>query len=216
MIRILVLKRLHNLSDERVEFQLLDRISFQGFCGLTMVANFPDRTMMWNFETRIRASGGAALFEGLNAQLLKQGCLARGGQIIDATLVPASKMDVIREERELIDEKDTPTRSEAAKRGQKNIESTRTKTHGKSYFSYKLSVNTDRRYKPIRKLETDTSSVHNGQHFEAVFDRTNTSSDAYADRGYPSQARESDLKVRGHRPKIQRKGTSKRMPPECQ
>ena len=44
MVRILVLKRLHNLSDEQVEFQLLDRLSFQRFCGLTMAANIPDRT----------------------------------------------------------------------------------------------------------------------------------------------------------------------------
>jgi hypothetical protein len=31
MVRILVLKRLHNLSDEQVEFQLLDRLSYQRF-----------------------------------------------------------------------------------------------------------------------------------------------------------------------------------------
>jgi transposase len=44
MVRILVLKRLHNLSDEQVEFQLQDRLSFQRFCGLTMATNIPDRT----------------------------------------------------------------------------------------------------------------------------------------------------------------------------
>jgi len=36
MVRILVLKRTHNLSDEQVGFQLLDRLSYQRFCGLTM------------------------------------------------------------------------------------------------------------------------------------------------------------------------------------
>jgi hypothetical protein len=44
MVRILVLKRLHNLLDEQVEFQLLDRLSFPRFCGLTMATNIPDRT----------------------------------------------------------------------------------------------------------------------------------------------------------------------------
>ena len=78
MVRILVLKRLHNLSDEQVEFQLLDRLSFQRFSGLTMAANIPDRTTVWNFENRIGVSGAAALFDGLNAQLLRQGYLARG------------------------------------------------------------------------------------------------------------------------------------------
>ena len=216
MVRILVLKRLHNLSDEQVEFQLLDRLSFQRFCGLTTAANIPDRTTVWNFENRIGVIGAQALFDSLNAQLLGQGYLARGGQIIDATLVPAPKQHVSRDERALIDERATPADWEPAKRRQKDTDATWTKKHGKSYFGYKLSVNADRRYKLIRKIETDTARVHDGQHFEAVLDQTNTSSDVYADRGYPSQARESDLKASGYRPQIQRRGTSKRKLSECQ
>jgi len=103
-----------------------------------------------------------------------------------------------------------------AKRRQKDTDATWTKKHGKSYFGYKLSVNADRRYKLIRKIETDTARVHDGQHFEVVLDQTNTSSDVYADRGYPSQARESDLKASGYRPQIQRRGSSKRKLSECQ
>ncbi len=34
MVRILVLKRLYDLSDEQMEYQLLDRMSYQRFCGL--------------------------------------------------------------------------------------------------------------------------------------------------------------------------------------
>ena len=116
----------------------------------------------------------------------------------------------------MIDEKATPADWEPAKRRQKDTDATWTKKHGKGYFGYKLSVNADRRYKLIRKIETDTASVHDGQHFEAVFDRTNTSADVYADRGYPSQARESDLRVNGYRPQIQRRGTSKRKLSDCQ
>ena len=216
MVRILVLKRLHNLSDEQVEFQLLDRLSFQRFCGLTTAANIPDRTTVWDFENRIGAIGAQALFDSLNAQLLGQGYLARGGQIIDATLVPAPKQHVSRDERALIDEGAMPADWEPAKRRQKDTDATWTKKHGKSYFGYKLSVNADRRYKLIRKIETDTARVHDGKHFEAVLDQTNTSSDVYADRGYPSQARESDLKASGYRPQIQRRGTSKRKLSECQ
>lgn len=216
VVRILVLKRLHNLSDERVEFQLPNRSSFQRFCCLTMAATIPDLTTVWNFENRIGASCAAALFEELNPQLLRQGYLARGCQIIDATLVPAPKQHVTREERALIDEKATPADWEPAKRRQKDTDATWTRKHGKSYFGYKLSVNADRRYKLIRKIATDTASVHDGQHFEAVFDRTNTSADVYADRGYPSQPRESDLTAKGYRSQIQRKRTAKRKLSECQ
>lgn len=44
MVRILVLKRLHNLSVEQMEFQLLDRMSYQRFCGLLQAITIPDRT----------------------------------------------------------------------------------------------------------------------------------------------------------------------------
>ena len=122
VVRILVLKRLHNLSDEQVEFQLLDRLSFQRFCGMTMAANIPDRTTVWNFENRISAIGAQALFDSLNAQFLGQGCLARGGQIIDATLAPAPKQHVRRNERGLTDEGAMRADWEPAKLRQKDTE----------------------------------------------------------------------------------------------
>lgn len=53
MVRILVLKRLYNLSDEQMEYQLLDRMSYKRFCGLASAVNIPDRTTVWTFENRI-------------------------------------------------------------------------------------------------------------------------------------------------------------------
>ena len=35
MVRIVVLKRLYNLSDEQMEYQLLDRMSYKRFCRLS-------------------------------------------------------------------------------------------------------------------------------------------------------------------------------------
>jgi hypothetical protein len=86
MVRILVLRRLYNLSDEQMEYQLLDRC-----CGLSKVPNIPDRATVWAFENRIGQAGAKAIFDGVSTQLLKKGFIARGGQIIDATLVPRPK-----------------------------------------------------------------------------------------------------------------------------
>ena len=104
MVRILVLKRLYNLSDEQMEYQLLDRMSYKRFCGLANATNIPDRTTVWTFENRIGEAGAKALFDGVSAQLLKKGFIARGGQIIDATLVPAPKQHTSRGEKDLIEE----------------------------------------------------------------------------------------------------------------
>jgi len=116
MVRILVLKRLYNLSDEQMEYQLLDCMSYQRFCGLGQATNIPDRTTIWTFENRIGEAGAKALFDGVTTQLLKKGFIARGGQIIDATLVPAPKQHNSKAEKELIDQDATPVDWKPAKR----------------------------------------------------------------------------------------------------
>lgn len=216
MVRIEVLKRLYNLSDEQMEYQLCDRMSYQRFCGLEHATNIPDRTTIWTFEQRIGEAGARALFDGVTAQLLARGFIARGGQIIDATLVPAPRQKIHREEREIIDEQATPAQWRPAKRRQKDLDASWTKKHGKSHFGYKLSINADVRYKFIRKLEMSTACVHDSQHFDAVLDRNNTSRDVYADKGYPSKEREAKLKTEGFRPHIQRKGVRNKPLSECQ
>lgn len=216
MVRILVLKRLYNLSDEQMEYQLLDRMSYKRFCGLGNATNIPDRTTVWTFENRIGESGAKALFDGVSTQLLEQGFIARGGQIIDATLVPVPKQRNRRDENKLIKEGAIPADWKPAKRRQKDVDGTWTQKHGKNHFGYKLSINVDAKYKVIRKLETDTASRHDSQHFDHVFDSDNTNRDVYADRGYPSAAREAWLKSNGYRNQIQRKGTRKKPLSECQ
>ena len=171
IVRVLVHKRPNNLSEVQFEVQLLDRCSVQRFCGLTFPADIPDRTKRWNFENRIGTSGATALFDGLDAHLLKQGCLARSAEVIDAILIPAQKKHLTREEHEMIDRKATLANWEPARRRQNGADTTRTKKQGKRQIGYKLSVNADKRYKLIRKLQTETATVHNGQHLEVVLDQ---------------------------------------------
>ncbi len=91
MVRILVLKRLYNLSDEQMEYQLLDRASYQRFCLLQDAMNVPDRNTIWRFGERLGVDGATVLFQGVDAQLHRHGYMARGGQAVDATLVPAPR-----------------------------------------------------------------------------------------------------------------------------
>lgn len=77
-------------------YQLLDRMSYKPFCGLASATNIPDRTTVWTFKKRIGEAGAKALFDGVSAQRLKKGFIARGGQIIDATLVPAPRQHTSR------------------------------------------------------------------------------------------------------------------------
>jgi len=72
MVRILVLKRLHNLSDEKVEFQLLDRLGFKRVFGVTTAADISDCATVWNFKNLFGGIGAQALFDSLNPQLLAE------------------------------------------------------------------------------------------------------------------------------------------------
>ena len=216
MVRIVVLKRLYGLSDEQMEYQLLDRTSFKRFCGLEHSRTIPDRTTIWLFENRIGAAGAQALFEAVKRQIERKGYIARGGQIVDATLVRAPRQHFSRDEQEIVERRAMPRGWSPAKRRQKDLDASWTKKHGKSHYGYKLSVCVDRKHKLIRRLKTDTASTHDSQHFEALLDSGNTCRDVYADRGYASKQREEALQAKGYRPQIQRKAKPHRPLPKRQ
>jgi IS5 family transposase len=103
MVRVMVLQQLYNLSDEQMEFQLLDRLSFQRFVGLRHSSQIPDRTTLWTFKERlVEANASETLFDAVNRELNKHGYLARCGQIIDATLVPAPRQQLNKDEKALV------------------------------------------------------------------------------------------------------------------
>lgn len=49
MTKILVLKRMYNLSDDDTEGMLYDRQSFKDFCNLS-IDRIPDAKTIWNFQ----------------------------------------------------------------------------------------------------------------------------------------------------------------------
>lgn len=217
MVRALVLQHLYNLSDEQMEYQMLDRLSFQRFVGLRHSSQIPDRTTFWTFRERLTAAkAGEALFEAVNRQLAAHGYLARGGQIVDASLIPVPRQHVSEEEKELIQQQATPIDWSPAQRRQKDTEANWTKKHDKSYFGYKLSISADKRYKLIRKLKVSTAKENDTLHLEDVLDSANTSRDLYGDKGYVDGGREARLKAKGWRVHIQRKAAPGKPLSECQ
>ena len=75
-----------------------------------MLERVPDRTTIWLFREALAAAGAIeALFAGFDAELKRQGYLALGGQIIDATIIEAPKQRLTAEEKATI--KGTPRRT---------------------------------------------------------------------------------------------------------
>jgi transposase, IS5 family len=57
MFRMLVLQSLYNLSDEQVEYQVRDRLSFTRFLRLGFEDGVPDGTTLWLFRETLAKAG---------------------------------------------------------------------------------------------------------------------------------------------------------------
>src|SRR5258708_30235235 len=57
MFRMLVLQALNNLSDEQVEYQVRDRLSFSRFLGLAIEDSIPDATTLWLVPGQLAKAG---------------------------------------------------------------------------------------------------------------------------------------------------------------
>ncbi|WP_249202442.1 transposase, partial [Gluconobacter kondonii] len=92
MFKILVIQTLNNLSDERTEYLINDRLSFMRFLGLGLSDRVPDAKTVWLFRERLPQAGAIErLFDRFDTTLRNAGYLPMSGQILDATLVAAPK-----------------------------------------------------------------------------------------------------------------------------
>ena len=103
MYKAMILHVQNNLSDARTEFMIGDRLSWMLFLGFDLGRAMPDEITIRPFRNRLTDSGVLkeimAEFEG---QLVARGYVAKGGQIIDASLIPAPKQRNTNTEKEAI------------------------------------------------------------------------------------------------------------------
>lgn len=209
LFRMLVLQSLYNLSDEQIEYQVRDRLSFTRFLGLGFENRIPDGTTLWLFREKLAKAGLIArLFERFGQHLEANGYIARGGQMVDATIVAVPRQRNSRDENEEVKAGTTPKawNKDPAKNRQKDKEARWTKKNGHSFFGYKNHVNADARHKLIREYGVTDASVHDSQVFDELLNKGNTSSEVYADSAYRSAEIERNLKARGFSSRVHKRG----------
>jgi IS5 family transposase len=154
MFKVLVLQSLHNLSDERMEFQIRDRLSFMRFLGLSLGDAVPDEKTIWLFREQLTEVGVIKrLFEEFDEFLEQKGFRARRGQIIDASIVEAPRQRNSREENRQIKAGQTPGGWTDQKKRQKDTDARWTKHNGQNHYGYKNHINVDVKHKLIRDYE---------------------------------------------------------------
>lgn len=225
MFKILVIQAANNLSDERTEFLINDRLSFMRFLGLALSDRVPDARTIWLFREKLTKAGAIqALFDRFDAALRANGYIAMSGQIVDASLIAAPKQRNTDDEKKAIKEGRVPDgwKDKPAKLRQKDRDARWTVKFSKAKersdgtkppvdiaiptFGYQNHVSIDRGFGLIRKwAATDAAAYEGARLRDGLLDKTNTASGVWADTAYRSAVNEAYLEKNGFVSRIHRK-----------
>ena len=161
MFKTIILCALYNLSDDQVEHQIRDRLSFMRFLGLGLEGRVPDAKTVWLYREQLTQAVIEALFETFDGYLKDQGYLAMGGQIIDASIVAVPKQRNSREENARIKAGETPAgwEDKPAKRRQKDVRRGGPRSTARA-ITVTNHVNVDRRHKLVRRYHVSDAAEH--------------------------------------------------------
>jgi len=180
------------------------------FLGLGLQDRVPDAKTVWLYREALAKAGMVeTLFDQFDGYLNRQGYIARGGQILDASIVAVPKQRNTREENKTIKGGETPEdwADKPAMRSQKDVDARWTKKNGTSHYGYKNHVNVDRQHKLIRRYHVSDASVHDSQAVDPLLTQSNTGSGVWADSAYRSEEMEAKLRDLKLKSRIHRKGT---------
>lgn len=184
MLKMLVLQSWYGISDEELEYQVADRISFQKFLGFPH--NIPDYSTVWRFREELTQTDTLdAIWEDLKKQMEERGIILSKGVIQDASFVTANPGK-------------TNSGMKDRGRGQpttRNEDGSWTKKGKKSYFGYKNHTKVDINTGIITEVAVTTARTHDGK-----IDLANPDEINYRDRGYsgcPTKAKGDATMKRG-------------------
>lgn len=155
MFKILVLQLVRGLSDEKLEFELIDSASAQRFAGLSPHDKVPDSRTVWLFRDTLAKSrlpaqeegaegidGVRALFDIFHRELAAKGLLCREGKTVDAMIVEVPRQRNPKEENLQIKKGEVPAtwQDKPRKLSQKDTDARWTLKRGRAYYGYKNSI----------------------------------------------------------------------------
>ncbi len=149
-----------------LKFQINDRRSFEEFVGLGVMNSIPDAPTIAFFRERLRKAGIIEeLFEMFEAYLRSQGLQARGGRIIEATLIPVPKRRNTREENNEIKARRLPEGWEENlnRLRQMDLDARWTKKNGINYYGYKNCICIDVDHGFIHGYAVTPAIIHDSQ-----------------------------------------------------
>jgi IS5 family transposase len=190
MFKILILQRYYNISDDKMEFAILDRLSFMRFLGLTLSDKVPDAKTIWLFREQLTGGNTVEkLFDLFKEELRRKNLIANEGKIIDASFVEVPIQRNTKEENKKIKEGEIPDdwKEKPNKLAQKDTDARWTKKNGKSYYGYKDHVKADAKSKLIDTYTVTDASVHDSQETEPLLKESDKGQSLHADSAYSGE-----------------------------
>ncbi len=168
MLKILFLQGWYSISDEEMEFQIYDRLSFQQF--LDFPESIPDFSTIWRFREEL-TNGNIidGIWEELQNQIENNGIEVKKGVIQDASFIiadPGKKNSGMK------------GRGREAKTS-RSKDGTWTKKGKKSIFGFKSHIKTDNKTKIITEVGVTTART-----FDGHIDLANPDEIVYRDKCY--------------------------------
>ena len=175
MFKILVLQKLYNMADDKTEFQIKDRLSFQRFLGLQLCDTVPDAKTIWHFREEL--SEGKILdtvFYRFVEQLEERGIITYSGSIVDATFVDVPKQRNTKDENETIKAGEIPEEWKEErnrhKKAQKDTDARWATKNKERHYGYKDHVKVDKESKIITKYEVTSAEIHDSRELKNLID----------------------------------------------
>lgn len=210
MFKVLILQARNDLSDERAEFLIIDRLSYMRFLGLGLGDKAPGRNTIWTFcEALNKADVIDDLFTFFDAQITASGYHATHGQLVDASLIGTPKQRLTNEEKTAIkagkqakDIWDNPKRA-----AQKDTDAHRTIKYSRKKgdapkgqvdiaipaLGYKSHIMTDKFHGFIRSFKVTDAARHDGAQLKDLIWRDILATAVWADSAYRSKKNEAWL-----------------------
>ncbi len=201
IVRAMLLQSWYGLSDEELEYQCKDRLSFRNFLGFP--EKVPDFSTIWYARERLKNAGvDAQIWSELQRQLDENGYQIKKGVIQDATFIEAEQGRA-RRAREKKAKKEGRTIEYTPKQlAHIDKDGTYALKAAEIHYGYKLHTKPDVDHGLIRSCETTTASLNDGK--INLVDENDVA--AYRDKGYfgtpiPSPVKDETMKraVRGRK-----------------
>lgn len=212
MFKILVIQSLYNLSDNQLEYQIRDRLSFMRFLGLSLEDSVPDEKTIWAYrEVLIKTKTLEILFDRFERYLDSEGFSAQLGHIVDASIVEAPRQRNSRDDNKKIKEGEVPEHFEDNPNmlRQKDVDARWTKKNGETYYGYKAHVCIDTKHKLVRSYDVTPASTGDINCLESLLSKAPKQDNrVWADSAYYSEKMEKTLKAQDYESRLNHRFSS--------